>query len=93
MGSDMCIRYRCSEYGYTHEQARQALERTDSWLKRCVNAKTREDQALFPIVQGNFYDDLRMESLRRAKLYATEGIAIGGLSVGEPKSLMYKMLI
>ena len=68
------------------------MERTSRWLDRCLAAKTRDDQALFPIIQGNFYDDLRMESLRRAKPHATEGIAIGGLSVGEPKSRMYEIL-
>ncbi len=93
LGADIIMQFdQCSEYGYTHEQAAKALERTDSWLKRCVAAKTRDDQALFPIVQGNFYEDLRIESAKRAKQFATDGIAIGGLSVGEPKPLMYQML-
>ncbi len=93
LGADIIMQFdQCSEYGYTHEQARQAMERTDSWLKRCVAAKTRDDQALFPIIQGNFYDDLRLESLKRAKQFATDGIAIGGLSVGEPKQRMYEIL-
>ena len=93
LGADIIMQFdQCSEYGYTHEQARQAMERTDSWLKRCVAAKTREDQALFPIIQGNFYDDLRLESVNRAKQFATDGIAIGGLSVGEPKPRMYEIL-
>ena len=51
-----------------------------------------EKQALFPIVQGNFYPDLRLESLERTKPYIKHGVAIGGLSVGEPKELMYDML-
>ena len=68
------------------------MERTSKWLARCFAAKTRQDQALFPIVQGNFYADLRLESLRRCKEYAVDGIAIGGLSVGEPKRIMYEML-
>ena len=80
------------EYGYTHEQAKQAMERTSRWLERCAAAKTRDDQALFPIVQGNFYKDLRAESVKRCIPYAKHGIAIGGLSVGEPKPLMYEML-
>ena len=93
LGADIIMQFdECSEYGYTHAQALKALERTDGWLKRCVDAKTRDDQALFPIVQGNFYDDLRLESLRRAKEFATDGIAIGGLSVGEPKPRMYEIL-
>lgn len=93
LGADVIMAFdQCSEYGYTHEQAEAAMERTSKWLARCFAAKTRDDQALFPIVQGNFYKDLRLESLRRCKEYATDGIAIGGLSVGEPKPLMYEML-
>ena len=93
LGADIIMAFdQCSEYGYTHSQAESAMERTGKWLERCVKAKTRDDQALFPIVQGNFYKDLRSESLRRCKEYAVDGIAIGGLSVGEPKPLMYEML-
>ena len=93
LGADIIMQLdQCSEYGYTHAQSAEALEKTDKWLKRCLDAKTRDDQALFPIVQGNMYDDLRLESLRRAKPHATVGIAIGGLSVGEPKSRMYEIL-
>lgn len=93
LGADIIMQFdQCSEYGFTHEQARQAMERTHKWLERCAKAKTREDQVLFPIVQGNMYADLRLESLKRALPYAVDGIAIGGLSVGEPKSIMYEML-
>jgi queuine tRNA-ribosyltransferase len=93
LGADIIMAFdQCSEYGYTYVQAKEAMERTDRWLKRCVAAKTRDDQALFPIVQGNFFKDLRLESLRRCKEHAINGIAIGGLSVGEPKDLMYEML-
>lgn len=93
LGADIIMQFdQCSEYGYTHEQAEAAMNRTTRWLERCAAVKTRDDQALFPIVQGNMYDDLRMESLRRAKPYAVDGIAIGGLSVGEPKSRMYEIL-
>ena len=93
LGADIIMQFdQCSEYGYTHAQAEKAMERTDSWLKRCLDAKTRDDQALFPIIQGNFYDDLRLKSLKRAKEFATDGIAIGGLSVGEPKQRMYEIL-
>ncbi len=93
LGADIIMQFdQCSEYGYTHSQSADAMEKTHSWLKRCLNAKSREDQALFPIVQGNMYDDLRLESLKRAKEFATDGIAIGGLSVGEPKRRMYEIL-
>ena len=93
LGADIIMQLdQCSEYGYTHAQAEKAMELTDRWLHRCLDAKSRDDQVLFPIVQGNMYDDLRMESLRRAKPHATHGIAIGGLSVGEPKPRMYEIL-
>ncbi|MBE7088630.1 MAG: tRNA guanosine(34) transglycosylase Tgt [Clostridiales bacterium] len=93
LGADIIMAFdQCSEYGYTYEQAKEAMERTSRWLERCVAAKSREDQALFPIVQGNMYEDLRLESLRRCIPHAHHGIAIGGLSVGEPKDIMYKML-
>ena len=93
LGSDIIMAFdQFSEYGYTHEQARRALDRTVSWLDRCFKAHGDPAQALFPIVQGNFYKDLRIESVERALPYVKHGIAIGGLSVGEPKPLMYEML-
>ena len=93
LGADIIMQFdQCSEYGYTHEQAEAAMNKTYNWLKRCLDAKSRDDQALFPIVQGNMYDDLRMQSLKLAKPHATDGIAIGGLSVGEPKQRMYEIL-
>ncbi len=93
LGSDIIMAFdQCSEYGYTHEQARRALDRTVSWLDRCFKAHGDPAQALFPIVQGNFYKDLRIESVERALPYVKHGIAIGGLSVGEPKPLMYELL-
>ncbi len=93
LGADIIMQFdQCSEYGYTHTQAEEAMELTSRWLERCAKAKTRGDQALFPIVQGNMYKDLRAESLRRAIPFAKHGIAIGGLSVGEPKPVMYEVL-
>ncbi len=84
LGADIIMQLdQCSEYGYTHAQAEDALEKTDKWLKRCLNAKTRDDQALFPIVQGNMYDDLRLESLRRAKPHATDRRSFGRRAKGE----------
>ena len=93
LGSDIIMQFdECSEYGYTHEQAEKAMKRTSAWLERCYKAHDNPAQALFPIVQGNFYQDLRRESLSRALPFVKHGIAIGGLSVGEPKSLMYEIL-
>ena len=93
LGSDIIMAFdQCSEYGYTHEEARLAMERTARWLERCYAAHENPRQALFPIVQGNFYKDLRRESLERCLPYVRHGIAIGGLSVGEPTPLMYELL-
>ncbi|MBO5783013.1 MAG: tRNA guanosine(34) transglycosylase Tgt [Clostridia bacterium] len=93
LGADIIMAFdQCSEYGYTHEQAKLAMERTSRWLERCAAYHTDPKQALFPIVQGNMYEDLRAESLARCIPYAKHGIAIGGLSVGEPKDIMYSLL-
>ena len=93
LGSDIIMAFdQCSEYGYTYEQAKAAMERTGRWLERCSAAHSSPRQALFPIVQGNFFKDLRRESLARCLPYVRHGIAIGGLSVGEPKSVMYELL-
>ena len=93
LGADIIMQFdQCSEYGYTHTQAEEAMSLTSRWLERCAAAKSRDDQVLFPIVQGNMYKDLREESLKRAMPFAICGLGIGGLSVGEPKPLMYEIL-
>ena len=93
LGADIAMAFdHCSPYGTSHKESKKALDRTLSWLDRCVKYHTREDQILFPIVQGNMYKDLRLESLEKTIPYAKCGIAIGGLSVGEPKEVMYEML-
>ncbi len=93
LGADIIMAFdECSSYGKTHEEAKKAMDRTLNWLDRCYKAHKNENQALFPIVQGNFYEDLRKESLAKTLPYVKHGIAIGGLSVGEPKHIMYEML-
>lgn len=93
LGSDIIMQFdQCSEYGYNWHQAKKAMERTSAWLERCYNYHKDPKQALFPIIQGNFFKDLRDESLARCLPYVKHGIAIGGLSVGEPKSVMYEHL-
>ena len=62
------------------------------WLERCYVAQKNPKQMLFPIVQGNFFEDLRLKALNDILPYAKVGFSIGGLSVGEPKQLMYDML-
>ncbi len=93
IGADIIMAFdECTTYGTDYKNSKKALDRTISWLDRCYNYHTNPKQALFPIVQGNFYADLRLQSLERTLPYVKHGIAIGGLSVGEPKELMYEML-
>ncbi|NLE20352.1 MAG: tRNA guanosine(34) transglycosylase Tgt [Clostridiales bacterium] len=87
MAFDVCSPYPCGE-----EKAREDMERTHRWALRCKKAHTREDQALFGIVQGAFYPELRRESARALADMDFPGYGIGGLSVGEPKETMYDML-
>ena len=68
------------------------MHRTLRWLERCMKAWTHEHQALFGIVQGAFYGDLRIECAREMAKLDLPGFGIGGLSVGEPKEIMYDML-
>jgi queuine tRNA-ribosyltransferase len=71
---------------------REALDRTHAWAARCLAAKTRADQALFGIVQGGVFPDLRAESARYLTGLGFPGYAIGGLAVGETKEQMHAML-
>jgi queuine tRNA-ribosyltransferase len=68
------------------------MERTHAWAARCREAHQRENQALFGIVQGGVFEDLRVESARFLASLDFPGYAIGGLSVGEPKALTQKAL-
>ena len=70
----------------------QALERTHHWAERCKQAHTRRDQALFGIVQGGAFADLRRQSAEFITALDFPGYSIGGLSVGEPKEVMHEML-
>lgn len=93
LGADIIMAFDvCSEYGVDHNQAEKAMATTLNWLDRCKKSHINDTQMLFPIVQGNMYKDLRLKSLKETVSYAECGIAIGGLSVGEPKSVMYEML-
>ena len=93
IGSDIIMAFdECTTYGTSYKDSKKAMERTAYWLDRCYKYHNNPKQALFPIVQGNFYADLRLESLNKTLPYVKHGIAIGGLSVGEPKDKMYEML-
>jgi queuine tRNA-ribosyltransferase len=92
MAFDECTPYPC-EYGY----ARESMDMTHRWLKRCcehfdkIEPKYGYSQTLFPIVQGSVYKDLRVKSAEVIASFEREGNAIGGLSVGEPAEMMYEM--
>ena len=92
MAFDECTPYPC-EYGY----ARESMDMTHRWLKRCCEHFDRTEpkygysQTLFPIVQGSVYKDLRVKSAEVIASFEREGNAIGGLSVGEPAEMMYEM--
>ncbi len=93
LGADIIMAFdECTQVPSTYEDSKKAMNRTLSWLDRCYKAHKNDNQALFPIVQGNIYHDLRLESLERTKPYIKYGLAIGGLSVGETKEKMYEVL-
>ena len=93
LGADIIMAFdECSTYGCDKKYAKSAMDRTHKWLDRCARAHTNGKQMLFPIVQGNMFADLRVESAKFTRDYAECGIAVGGLSVGEPSELMYQML-
>ncbi len=93
LGADIIMAFdECSDYGVSHEYAEKALERTEKWLDRCIAFHKNDKQLLFPIVQGNMFEDLRLKALENVKNKATVGFSIGGLSVGEPKKIMYEIM-
>jgi len=93
LGSDIAMAFDvCSPYPCDHRTAQEAMHRTHRWAERCKKHHTRSDQALFGIVQGAFYEDLRIESAKTLADMDFPGYGIGGLSVGEPKPVMYEML-
>jgi queuine tRNA-ribosyltransferase len=95
LGSDiiMCLD-DCIQYPSTRNETETALELTTNWAKRCKNIwqnQGRENTALFGIVQGGMFDDLRKQSAESLTEIGFSGYAIGGLSVGEPREMLYKM--
>lgn len=93
LGSDIAMCFdQCGPFPATHAQAETALERTTLWAERSKAAHSRPDQALFGIVQGSVYDDLRLRSAREIVGMDFPGYGIGGLSVGESHDVMYRVL-
>ena len=92
LGSDMAMVFdECTPYPATKEYALNSLKLTTEWARRCKEAINR-GQALFGIVQGGIYPDLRKQSAEEIIEIDFDGYALGGLSVGEPKELMYEMI-
>ena len=93
LGADVIMAFdQCTEAGATYNEAVEARRVTKLWLDRCYKAHKNENQMLFPIVQGNMFNDLRAKCVEDCLPYAKCGIAIGGLSVGEDKAVMYDVL-
>ncbi|KAF0197035.1 MAG: queuine tRNA-ribosyltransferase [Bacillota bacterium] len=94
LGADIIMCFdECPPYPAEREYAKSSLERTVRWAQRCKDAhKYPERQALFGIIQGGMYHDLRAQSVEEMLNLGFPGYSIGGLSVGEPKPLMYEVL-
>src|SRR6056297_3112148 len=94
LGADIIMSFdECAPYPCDYDYAVKAMERTHRWAKRSKEAHKRQnEQALFGIIQGAFYKDLRIESAKILSSMDFPGYSIGGLSVGEPKDIMYEML-
>jgi queuine tRNA-ribosyltransferase len=93
LGADIVMVFdECTPYPAAHAQARESMELSARWAARSKSAHAGGDAALFGIVQGGMYPDLRRESLQRLGEIEFDGYAVGGLSVGEPKDQMADVL-
>ncbi len=93
LGADIAMVFdECAPYPCDYDYAKKSMQLTTRWARRCKEAHTREDQALFGIIQGSVYKDLREQSVKELVELDFPGYGIGGLSVGEPKPIMYEML-
>jgi queuine tRNA-ribosyltransferase len=89
LGADVIMAFdECAPPGVGRTEVEKAMERTYEWLKRCISAHQRKDQALFGIVQGGEFLDLRAEAARRLVDLDLPGYAIGGVSVGEAPGII-----
>jgi queuine tRNA-ribosyltransferase len=94
LGADVIMAFdECPPSGVSYETVKASTERTYRWLERCVNAHQRpREQALFGIVQGGIYDDLRVSAARSLAALDLPGYAIGGVSVGEETALIHRVV-
>ena len=93
LGGDIIMCFdECPPYPAEYDYVRRSAELTTRWAGRCKEAKRRDDQALFGIVQGGMHRDLREQSANDLRALGFDGYALGGLSVGEEKGLMYEIM-
>ena len=94
LGSDIMMAFdECPPYPAEYDYVKKSTERTSRWAERCLKSHARpNDQGLFAIVQGGMFEDLRRQSAADLTSMDFPGYAIGGLSVGESKELMYEVL-
>jgi len=93
LGADIIMALdECVALPGSYKRVEEAVVRTTNWARRCLDARRRQDQALFGIVQGGHYSDLRLRSAGDLVALPFDGYAIGGLSVGEEKTVTYDML-
>jgi queuine tRNA-ribosyltransferase len=93
LGTDIAmVLDECVPYPSPYEYVKASMERTSRWAKRCLRVRRESDPALFAIIQGGVHRDLREKSAQTLVEMGFEGYAIGGLSVGEPKTTMLNVL-
>lgn len=93
LGADVVMAFdQCPPYPASHGEVEEACGRTHRWLERCGAAQARSDQALFGIVQGGCFEDLRRQSAQVVASFDLPGCAIGGVSVGEPAAAMHEVV-
>lgn len=93
LGADIIMQLdECNPYPADHDYILHSSDRTARWLERCMDAHDSPEQSLFGIIQGGMYEDLRIRATKQIVDMNPAGIAVGGLSVGEPPQLMNKML-
>lgn len=93
LGADIImVLDECIPYPASYEYVKDSTERTLRWAKRCLNSKRGDEQALFGIVQGGEFPDLRKHCADELSKMNFDGYAIGGTSIGEPKDVFSKMV-
>ena len=93
LGSDIVMAFdECIPYPASYDYTKDSTERTTRWAKRCKDVPLQDHQGLFGIVQGGMFKDLRTQSVKELLELDFSGYAVGGLSVGESKELMYEIL-